>query len=529
MALKRLQKRIIPLLLCVTLTFWAFKLLGLTDKGKADVKSGAEYIADTDQKQYDSILQHLLPSRFKFLQPKIDPKKTGRHGVNDSIAKYPWLSPRPLFELENNVVPNHVFFVWCENRTFTFNDYLSVLSAWKLLEPDKLEVHLSTDLHTDKYNQWFLELNQTIPSFTVQFIGRNRSICLNPFYYALELLSDRGGVYMNFSTVLLQPVHFFRKQNFSLGVNELGHIGFTVSRIKSKHLRRVLMRPDTMGSAGLQSLLKKSVSKPALCPSLSKSLPLRFEHIQQDKVMCATMPSDLALNPLDLQRIQNQNIAMLKDLFYVDSTSETDLAEGFGKSEENTIPPIVHYVWFGSSSLSFRMYLSFLSTVHVAKAERIFIHTDCYLSGQYWRIISTHPKVTVVYREPPLRIFGHQVLYTQHRSDIVRADVLDKYGGIYMDWDVLWLRSPAPLLNSGHGAVVNLDHMGRPWFPDVLNLGVFLAKPRSRFVRLWRRELRNYRSKDFFYNALELPFKVYERHPDTVLIEKRLQVGGACV
>ena len=239
-----------------------------------------------------------------------------------------------------------------------------------------------------------------------------------------------------------------------------------------------------------------------------------------------TLPSGLVLNPLDLLQVQSQDITTLKDLFYMDLKNDMEFSEGSRKGK--SIPFIVHYVWFGSSEFSFRMYLSFLSTVYVAKAERIFIHCDLFLSGPYWKTVSTHPKVTVVYREPPREIFGHQILYTQHRSDVVRADVLDKYGGIYTDWDVLWLRSPAPLLTSGHAAVVNVDHMTRPPFRDVLNLGVFLARPRARFVRLWRWELRNYRSTDFFYNALELPYKVYERYPDTVLIEERLQVRGAC-
>nr|KAG5707536.1 hypothetical protein BaRGS_001084 [Batillaria attramentaria] len=174
--------------------------------------------------------------------------------------------------------------------------------------------------------------------------------------------------------------------------------------------------------------------------------------------------------------------------------------------------------------LTFRMYLSVLSTLHIAQVDEVFIHSDNYLRGYYWRKVSSNPKVTVVYREGPRQIFGHRILYTQHRSDIVRADVLDKYGGVYMDWDVLWLRSPSDLLASGHDAIVNFDHMPRPPYPDTINLGVLMAKPRSAFVRLWRQELRHYRSKDFFHNALEMPYKVYERHPDSVHIDRRLQV-----
>ena len=74
------------------------------------------------------------------------------------------------------------------------------------------------------------------------------------------------------------------------------------------------------------------------------------------------------------------------------------------------------------------------------------------------------------------------------------------------------------------GAIINLDHMTRPGFKDVLNVGVMAARARSGFIRSWRKELKNYKSKDFYYNALSLPYKVYEAHPHMLKIDKTLQV-----
>ncbi|KAL8610177.1 hypothetical protein ACOMHN_005951 [Nucella lapillus] len=446
-------------------------------------------------------------------------KNTARS--NYSVEKHPWMFPRALSELEKKAVPNQVFFVWCHNRTFTFNDYLSVLSAWKLLEPDILEIHRYAEVKTDHYNQWFEELNRTIPFFIDKLVKkRKKSICGNPLYYALEVLHERGGMFMNFSTVLLRSVHRLREQEFSLRLTEEGDVSFIMSKIESIEVRRVLKRPD-LGVSQMITMLKKSTSHAELCASVSRSLPLVFSG-KETKRLCVTLPSGVILQPLTLHQTENQDLTIVRDMYYLKLQKETRCRDLHGQLAE--IPFIVHYVWFGATEFSFRMYLSFLSTIHVAKAEKVYIHSDNDLRGHYWTVVSSHPQVTVVYREAPRRIYGHPVMYRQHLSDVVRADVLDKYGGIYLDWDVLWLRSPARLLAAGHEAVVNLDHMPRPDFPEVLNLGVFLARPRARFVRLWRWELRNYRSMDFFYNALELPFKVYERHPDTVHVEKRLQV-----
>lgn len=174
--------------------------------------------------------------------------------------------------------------------------------------------------------------------------------------------------------------------------------------------------------------------------------------------------------------------------------------------------------------MDFMMYLSIISTLYIVNVDKVFIHGDGGLTGKYFTRILKDKRVVVVLREKPFYIYGHDVLYAQHRSDIVRAEVLLKYGGIYMDWDVLWLKSPADLLNSGYDAIVNFDHMQNGNFPESINLGVFLAKPQSTFVKRWQDALRHYKSNDFLYNAVELPYKIYEHFPEHVFIERHLQV-----
>lgn len=57
------------------------------------------------------------------------------------------------------------------------------------------------------------------------------------------------------------------------------------------------------------------------------------------------------------------------------------------------------------------------------------------------------------------------------------------HGGIYLDWDVLTLRSPTPLLRAGFAAVV-----GRQ-VDDMLNNGCVLARKDSALVALLNREM----------------------------------------
>ena len=43
--------------------------------------------------------------------------------------------------------------------------------------------------------------------------------------------------------------------------------------------------------------------------------------------------------------------------------------------------------------------------------------------------------------DPPLEIFNHYVNVVEHQSDVARLYVLLRYGGIYLDDDVIILKS----------------------------------------------------------------------------------------
>ena len=188
------------------------------------------------------------------------------------------------------------------------------------------------------------------------------------------------------------------------------------------------------------------------------------------------------------------------------------------------IPKVVHYVWFGRKEMTFIMYLSMLSTLFIANPEMVYIHGDGGLYGPYFERIAKEARVVMIKHQQPYYIYGNLIIHKQHLSDILRADILLKYGGIYIDWDVVWLRDPEEIINAGYDAVANFDHMPKPNFPNTINLGVFMAKPRSVFVKRWQDAFKAYRSKDFLYNAVLLPYKIYEKYPQHLYIEKRLQV-----
>ena len=106
-----------------------------------------------------------------------------------------------------------------------------------------------------------------------------------------------------------------------------------------------------------------------------------------------------------------------------------------------------------------------------------------------------------------------------------RLLILQKFGGTYQDFDVLWSsRVPDWLLT--YPAVVCPDWVPHESWPETFNQGVMMARRRSAYLQHMLESFKaNYNDKDWFYNGVMMPNKVLEMHPDTVFVYRHLQVN----
>lgn len=162
------------------------------------------------------------------------------------------------------------------------------------------------------------------------------------------------------------------------------------------------------------------------------------------------------------------------------------------------IPPVVHFVQLKkdeSTSLhfSFESFLALYSAYLFIQPTVIYLHTDhspqevahAATNGSSWtrKALTAFPdtlrlnKVTA-----PTKANDLDIVRIEHKSDFVRLDQLTRHGGIYLDWDVLTLRSIDPLIDSGFRAVV-----GRQSDDTVMN-GVILAARDSAVTRILKQE-----------------------------------------
>ena len=79
------------------------------------------------------------------------------------------------------------------------------------------------------------------------------------------------------------------------------------------------------------------------------------------------------------------------------------------------------------------------------------------------------------------QVYGNAVNNISHMSDVWRVDFMIKYGGIYVDTDVVFVR-PLDRKIRGYDAVATYEwaYVNHP-FPDTINFGVALGKRNAPF------------------------------------------------
>lgn len=174
-----------------------------------------------------------------------------------------------------------------------------------------------------------------------------------------------------------------------------------------------------------------------------------------------------------------------------------------GFHQQAVVPNIAHYVWLGNNhDIDYTFFLSILSVLYVGEVSTVFVHCDSRLTGPMWRRISARAKdrLRFVYRANAAGVYNQAITVRGHQADIVKADIMVKYGGILMDPDILMTRRLKDDLFR-YETVVGLDFMPFPPFPDTLNMGICLCMPNAPFGRLWQQSQRNFNDSLWTWNS----------------------------
>jgi hypothetical protein len=166
------------------------------------------------------------------------------------------------------------------------------------------------------------------------------------------------------------------------------------------------------------------------------------------------------------------------------------------------VPSVVHFIHLNGGQLPLYIFLHFLAAQHRLKPDIIYFHYVDEPTGRLWHKIfdayeikqangeSKTMIVTPVQHEQPISIHGITPKEWAHKSDIVRLEAIRKYGGIYVDTDVLVLRNFDPFRR----VPFTMGDWRAPPLDLILCNAVVISTKDSDFLHKW---YESYKNADF--------------------------------
>ncbi|KAI9353025.1 nucleotide-diphospho-sugar transferase [Zopfochytrium polystomum] len=176
------------------------------------------------------------------------------------------------------------------------------------------------------------------------------------------------------------------------------------------------------------------------------------------------------------------------------------------------VPKIVHFVFgmkpdFGGFPFQFFNYMAIKMAHDAIKPDKIMLHYKYEPYGPYWDRVKRLVELVEIEKVPD-QIFGNPVNDVAHKADVVRMQVMMKYGGIYLDSDVFAYRSFDPLL---HHPMV----MGKEVDYGLCN-AIMISAPNSTFIRAWYESYRTFDDSSWNDHSVSMPIKLAKKMPKEI-------------
>ncbi|PHH83867.1 hypothetical protein CDD83_2900 [Cordyceps sp. RAO-2017] len=165
------------------------------------------------------------------------------------------------------------------------------------------------------------------------------------------------------------------------------------------------------------------------------------------------------------------------------------------KAARSSIPNQVHYVFLlaepnADFPFLFYHYLSVYSALFFMRPDKIILTTNANdeqitrarngSAGKWAKLIFDTPGLTLNHVEMITRTpRGVEIGAIEHRSDFARVGAVQKFGGLYIDFDAFVLRDIKALRESGFNTIGGREPGGR------VNSGIFMASKNSKALRTW--------------------------------------------
>lgn len=181
----------------------------------------------------------------------------------------------------------------------------------------------------------------------------------------------------------------------------------------------------------------------------------------------------------------------------------------------NNIPNIFHFIFFGYTNFEYIHYLA-IKTCYDNNPDSIIHLYNTNEPEQYninWNNIKKYVKIIKV--QPPDNIFGNSLHSYAHKADIIRLQKLIEYGGIYLDIDVLTLKSFKDILQNPNKDCIMGFQAYNTQYEGLCN-AVIIAKPQSQFLINWLDNYKTFNSNEWDKHSVHLPKKLAQENPELI-------------
>jgi hypothetical protein len=174
------------------------------------------------------------------------------------------------------------------------------------------------------------------------------------------------------------------------------------------------------------------------------------------------------------------------------------------------IPNIIHFVYgFKEQSTEFDLYkyVAIMSAYHVNRPDVIYFHYRYEPFGPLWNMVK--PYLTMDRIEPPEMIFDKKIKHYAHKADVVRLNILNEKGGIYLDIDTICVRPLAPLMKYDFVMGIQGDDYG-------LCNAIMMSKNNTDFGQHWYKSYESF-NQQWDLHSVKIPYTLSKINPITIL------------
>jgi hypothetical protein len=168
---------------------------------------------------------------------------------------------------------------------------------------------------------------------------------------------------------------------------------------------------------------------------------------------------------------------------------------------------LIHFIWLtqpGSRPFSFINALAIRAAATRHYADDIIMWcNEVPRNNPNWHMVQDLFEVRPI--EMPSEIDGIPLEHIQYKADVLRLQILQKHGGIYLDTDTLLLKRLHPLV--GPEMVLARETS------DSLGMSPIIAKPNADFINVWLQRIpAALEVGTWAYHSVNLPVEISKYH-----------------